>query len=60
MPWATTGVLHLYRIVGRGKGSGVPVEQDIAILWRLSNHQIVEGQVFLDQREALEATGLSE
>jgi len=25
-------VVHLYRIVGRGKGSGVPVAQDIAIL----------------------------
>lgn len=53
-------VVHLYRIVGRGKGSGVPVEQEIAILWRLRNRKLVEGQVFLDQREALEATGLRE
>jgi ketosteroid isomerase-like protein len=53
-------VLHLYRIIGRGKGSGVPVEQNIAILWQLRNHRLIEGRVYLDQREALEAAGLSE
>jgi ketosteroid isomerase-like protein len=56
----TDRVLHLYRIVGRGKGSGVPVEQDIAILWQLRNGKLFIGQVFLDQNQALEAAGLSE
>jgi ketosteroid isomerase-like protein len=51
-------VLHLYRIVGRGKGSGVPVEQEIAILWRLREGKLLEGEVFLDQRDALVAAGL--
>src|SRR5581483_1584638 len=53
-------VLHLYRIVGRGLGSGVSVAQDIAILWRLRKGLVTEGTVFLDQAEALEAAGLSE
>jgi ketosteroid isomerase-like protein len=51
-------VLHLYRIVGRGRGSGVPVETEIAILWRLRDGKLVEGHVYLDQDEALTAAGL--
>ena len=53
-------VVLLYRIVGRGAGSGVPVSRDVASLWRLRNGKILKGEVFLDQREALEAAGLSE
>jgi ketosteroid isomerase-like protein len=53
-------VLHLYRIAGRGKGSGVSIEQDIAILWELRDGKLLDGHVFLDQGEALEAAGLSE
>jgi ketosteroid isomerase-like protein len=52
-------VVHLYRIVGIGKGSGVPVAQDIAILWTLRAGRIVRGKVFLDQQDALEAAGLA-
>jgi ketosteroid isomerase-like protein len=51
-------VLHLYRIVGRGRGSGVPVSQDIAILWTLGGGRVVDGKVYLDQREACRAAGL--
>ena len=52
--------VHLYRIVGRGKGSGVPVAQDIAILWTLRAGRVVRGKAFLDQTDALEAVGLRE
>ena len=53
-------VVHLYRIVGTGKGSGVPVAQDIAILWTLRAGRVVRGKVFLDQTDALEALGLEQ
>jgi ketosteroid isomerase-like protein len=53
-------VLHLYRILGRGAGSGVPVSRRNAILWQLRNGKLLEGQVYLDQREAFEAACLSE
>ena len=53
-------VLHLYRIVGRGAGSGVPVSRDSAIVWQIRNGRLLKGEVYLEQREALEAVGLSE
>jgi len=51
-------VLHLYRIVGVGRGSGTPVQQDIAILWTLRRGKVLRGEVFLDQADALDAAGL--
>jgi ketosteroid isomerase-like protein len=51
-------VVWLYRIVGRGKGSGVPVDQPVAIVWTLRDGLIWRGQAFLDRREALVAAGL--
>jgi ketosteroid isomerase-like protein len=53
-------VVVLYRSVGRGAGSGVPVSQEVGALWQLRNSKLLKGEVFLDQREALEAAGLSE
>jgi ketosteroid isomerase-like protein len=53
-------VLHLYRIRGVGRGSGVQVQQDIAILWRLRGGRILRGDVFLDQTDARDAAGLRE
>jgi ketosteroid isomerase-like protein len=53
-------VVYLYRVVGRGTGSGVPVSRENAILWQLRNGKLLKGEVFLDQQEALEAAGLSE
>lgn len=50
----------LYRIVGRGKGSGVPVDQPIAILWTVREGKIWRGQGYLDPEEALAAAGLKE
>jgi ketosteroid isomerase-like protein len=53
-------VIHLYRIVGEGAGSGVPVSRDGAILWQLQNGKLFKGKVYLDKREALKAAGLQE
>jgi ketosteroid isomerase-like protein len=51
-------VVHLHRVVGRGRGSDIPVAQDIAILWTLTEGRVVRGKAFLDQEEALKAAGL--
>jgi ketosteroid isomerase-like protein len=51
-------VLHLYRIVGLGKGSGVPVQHDLAILWTLRAGRVLRGEVFLNQADGLDAAGL--
>jgi ketosteroid isomerase-like protein len=51
-------VLHLYRIVGKGKGSGVAIEADIAMLWTIREGRLLRGKVFLDQAEARAAAGL--
>ena len=53
-------VVHLYRITGRGKGSGVPVAQDIAVVWTFRDGKPWQGTVYGDQSEALEAVGLSD
>jgi ketosteroid isomerase-like protein len=53
-------VVVLYRIVGRGAGSGVPVSREVGSVWQLRNGKILKGEIYLDQREALEAAGLSE
>jgi ketosteroid isomerase-like protein len=51
-------VVWLYRIVGEGKGSGVPVSQAVAIVWTLRDRQIWHGQGYHDQHEALKSVGL--
>jgi len=53
-------VALVYRIVGRGKGSGVPVDQPIAILWTVREGKIWRGQGYLDPEQALAAAGLKE
>jgi len=53
-------VLYLYRIVGRGAGSGVPVARQNAMLWQIKDGRLFRGRAYLDQRAALEAAGLSE
>jgi ketosteroid isomerase-like protein len=51
-------VVHLYRIRGRGAGSGAPVSRNSAVVWQLRDGKIVKGHVCLDPAEALEAAGL--
>ncbi len=53
-------VVILYRIVGRGAGSGVAVSRDVGALWQLRNGKLLKGEVYLDQRDALGAAGLRE
>ncbi|MGA8218005.1 MAG: nuclear transport factor 2 family protein [Solirubrobacterales bacterium] len=53
-------VLALYRMAGRGAGSGVPVSQEVGALYELRNGKVLKLEIYLDQREALEASGLGE
>ena len=53
-------LLLLYRIVGRGKGSGVPIDQRIAILWTVRGEQLALGVAYLEPEEAMRAAGLAE
>jgi ketosteroid isomerase-like protein len=49
--------LHEYR---RGKGSGIEVETDTAVVFTVRDGRVVSVQGYIDQVAALEAAGLSE
>ena len=51
-------VVVVLSMTGRGRTSGVPVEEQIAHLWTLQNGLAVELQAFTDPADALEAAGL--
>jgi ketosteroid isomerase-like protein len=51
-------VLMLGRVVVRGRGSGVPVESQVAFLTTVRGGRIVHAKGFLDWDQALEAAGL--
>ena len=53
-------VVARVRQVGRGRGSGVPVELFFGQVWTIRNGMVVRFQAFPDYRSALEAVGLSE
>jgi ketosteroid isomerase-like protein len=53
-------VVHLYRLGGRGAGSGINVSRDVGAIWQLRNGRLLKGHVYLNQRQALEAAGLRE
>jgi ketosteroid isomerase-like protein len=48
-------VVVLYRIVGRGKGSGVPIDRAVGIVFTLRDGKILLGEVHLENQEALKA-----
>jgi ketosteroid isomerase-like protein len=50
-------LMHEYR---RGKGSGIEVETDTAVVFTVRDGRVVGIQGYLDQAVALEAAGLSE
>ena len=52
-------VLHRYRIVGKGRGSGIPVDAQIAIVWTLQDGNVKHGKVYLDQAEAARIAGVA-
>jgi ketosteroid isomerase-like protein len=53
-------VLVLGRLKGRGKGSGVPVDQPFAGILDFRGDRIWRHRVYLDRAEGLRAAGLSE
>ena len=53
-------VLVLGRMKGRGKGSGVPVDQPFATLLDFRGERVWRSRVYLDHVEGLRAAGLSE
>ena len=53
-------VLTLGRMLGRGRGSGVPVDTPLGILGDYRDGKCWRVRVFLDHAEALRAAGLEE
>jgi len=50
-------LVHEYR---RGKGSGVAVEADIALVYGFKEGQVVRSEPYMSQADTLEAAGLRE
>jgi ketosteroid isomerase-like protein len=48
-------VLVVVRISGRGGGSGVPVEQELAVVWTFDGKRAVRARSFTSRAEALES-----
>ena len=53
-------VLLIARESGRGKGSGIEIDQRIFAVFTLRGGRIVRWKGFIDRNEALEAAGLQE
>jgi uncharacterized protein len=53
-------VVVILRLSGRGKTSGIPVEDRIAHHWSIRDGKAVRLQVFSDPSEALRAAGLAQ
>jgi ketosteroid isomerase-like protein len=54
-------VVAVGRWVGKGKGSGIEVQQPVADVFTLHDGRVVRAELgFTDRAEALEAAGLSE
>jgi uncharacterized protein len=53
-------VVGLFHQRATGKGSGVPVELHMALVYELEDGRVIRFRNFLDPAEALEAAGLSE
>ena len=49
----TRHVVVVLRMTGRGRGSGVPVEEEIAHLWTVEDGKAVAMQVYSDPQDAL-------
>jgi ketosteroid isomerase-like protein len=50
-------VLVVLHISARGGGSGVPVAQELAVIWSFDGDRAVEARSFASRAEALEAAG---
>jgi hypothetical protein len=51
-------VVVAVRLVGRGRESGVPVEDRIAHVWEMRGGKVVSLQVYSEMADALQAVGL--
>jgi uncharacterized protein len=62
LEWIDAGdsVVVIFRQRGRGRGSGVTVEQDYAGIYDFRDQQVARYRMFESRDEALEAAGLSE
>jgi ketosteroid isomerase-like protein len=52
-------VLVVVSLSGRGGESGVPVAQELAVLWTFSGGKAIRARSFTSREEALEAAGVS-
>jgi ketosteroid isomerase-like protein len=55
-----SGLLVVVRIVGRGKGSGIPIDEDYFEVFALRGGKVIRQENFLDRDSALKAVGVSE
>ena len=53
-------VAAVFRLVGKGKSSGIPVDREIGLAYTLRRGKLWRMRVYLNPAEALEAVGLSE
>ena len=51
-------VLVMYRVAGRGRQSGVPLDQEMAMVWTLRDGKLLFAETFRDIPEALHETRL--
>jgi ketosteroid isomerase-like protein len=57
---AGNDVVATYRIHGRGRGSGVEVDQRLTLIWSVRDSKIARVRAYRERAEALEAAGLRE
>jgi ketosteroid isomerase-like protein len=53
-------VVLIQRVTGRARGSGVPIDQRIGVVWTFRDGLLFSGRVFVNPQDALDAVGLSE
>ena len=53
-------VAAVFRLVGKGKSSGVPVDREVGLAYTIRRGKLWRMRSYLDPSEALDAVGLSE
>ena len=51
-------VVATYRVHGRGRGSGVEVDQRLTLIWTIRDAKVTRVRAYSNREEALEAVGL--
>jgi ketosteroid isomerase-like protein len=57
---AGSSVFVCFHQSGRGKGSGIPVENRFYTVWTFERDKVIRYRAFMGRTEALEAAGLRE